>query len=52
MFRVGILFAIRNITTLAWLAIAPGDEYVGAIREGAGALPLLIPVTQRLLPVE
>jgi putative glutamine amidotransferase len=28
-----------------------GDEYVGAIRDGAGALPLLIPVTPQPLPV-
>ena len=28
-----------------------GDEYVGAIRDGAGALPLLIPVTRQPLPV-
>jgi putative glutamine amidotransferase len=28
-----------------------GNEYVTAIRDGAGALPLLIPVTERALPV-
>ena len=49
MFRVGIVCDTEIQDGLA--GHRASDEYVGAIRDGAGALPLLIPVTQQPLPV-
>lgn len=49
MFRVGIVCDSEVVDGMA--GHRAGDEYVGAIRDGAGALPLLIPVTRQPLPV-